>query len=177
MAEAAKREGGARDRLARDRIDLRDHLEAVLLEDALDGELVLRLDVAQHDRLRRREDHRYVVTVDKQPQTGLDRRLFCVTNAPLLNVHTEHQLAVTLFVPAEPVEVLPRRQRLPRLDLLAVVLLDERAELVDAECVHEVLEARRRAHLAITVVALHREMAFIASKKSSFFTKPRWSAA
>ena len=38
-----------------------------------------------------------------------------------------------------------------------MVLFDEGAEVVDAQRVHEVLEARRGAHLAVAVVALNGE--------------------
>mmetsp|Transcript_20738 Transcript_20738/g.48026 ORF Transcript_20738/g.48026 Transcript_20738/m.48026 type:complete len:489 (+) Transcript_20738:966-2432(+) len=60
-------------------------------------------------------------------------------------------------MPAQPVHVLPLRERHPRLHLGAHVGLGELAELVHAEGVHQVLEARVRPHLAVAVVALGRE--------------------
>mmetsp|Transcript_17947 Transcript_17947/g.40146 ORF Transcript_17947/g.40146 Transcript_17947/m.40146 type:complete len:303 (+) Transcript_17947:1443-2351(+) len=60
-------------------------------------------------------------------------------------------------MPSHPVEVFPLGQRGPWLDGLAVVLLDEAAEFVDAEGVNEVLQTGGGADLAVTVVALHRQ--------------------
>ena len=73
--------------------------------------------------------------------------LGCVGDAAGDDVDPEHELAVALLVPTHPIKVLPRRQRRPRLDGLTVVVLDEGAEAVDTERVHEVLEAGRGAHL------------------------------
>merc|ERR1719460_3529188 len=156
--EAAEREGRARDRLARDRVDLVDHIDPVHLEARLDAHLVRRLNVAEDDRLRGREQQVDAgEVVDHRAQARLEAELWRVAHAPLLDVDAQHVLAVALLVPAHPVEVLPLGQRPPRLDLLAQVLLGERAEVVDAERVHEVLEPGGRAHLAVAVVALHRQ--------------------
>ena len=116
--------------------------------------LHLRLDVLDHDRLRRRQDEVDGVRVDEFTQRRFQPELGRVPDASLLDVDPEHPLAVALLVPPHPVEVLPRRQRRPRQDLLSVVLLRQRAEVVDAECVHKVLEAGVRPHLAVAVVAL-----------------------
>mmetsp|Transcript_79849 Transcript_79849/g.158680 ORF Transcript_79849/g.158680 Transcript_79849/m.158680 type:complete len:417 (+) Transcript_79849:691-1941(+) len=129
----------------------------MLFEDALNGELVLGLDVAENDGLGGRQDHREVVTVDEQPQAGLDTKLGRVADASLLDVDAEHHLAVALLMPAHPVQIFPLGQGGPGLDLLAVVLLDESAEAVDAEGVNEVLEASRRTHLAVAMITLDSE--------------------
>mmetsp|Transcript_21086 Transcript_21086/g.41102 ORF Transcript_21086/g.41102 Transcript_21086/m.41102 type:complete len:502 (-) Transcript_21086:773-2278(-) len=152
--KAAEREGGAGDRLARDRVDLVDQLDAVLAQHRLDIVLVRRVDVAQHDGLRRRQQQVDAVIVDERAKARLEPQLGRVAHAALLHVDAEHQLAVALLMPAHPVEVLPLWELYPRLERLAVVLFNERAELVDAERVHQVLEPRRRAHLAVAVVAL-----------------------
>mmetsp|Transcript_33214 Transcript_33214/g.77644 ORF Transcript_33214/g.77644 Transcript_33214/m.77644 type:complete len:277 (+) Transcript_33214:967-1797(+) len=74
-------------------------------------------------------------------------------------------------MPPHPIEVLPCRKRNPRLNRLAEILLHERAEIVDAERVHEVLETRRRSHLAIAMIALSRDDGLHRLKEIVFLDK------
>mmetsp|Transcript_33213 Transcript_33213/g.77637 ORF Transcript_33213/g.77637 Transcript_33213/m.77637 type:complete len:488 (+) Transcript_33213:497-1960(+) len=156
--EAAQRERRACDRLAREGVHLVDQLDAVHPQAELDALPVGRADVAQHHRLRRREQQVDAgEIVDDRAQPRLDPHFWCVAHPPLLDVHAEHVLTVPLVMPAHPIDVLPLGKRPPRLKGLAEVLLGERTEVVDAEGVHQILEPRVGTHLAVAVVALHGE--------------------
>mmetsp|Transcript_23803 Transcript_23803/g.49253 ORF Transcript_23803/g.49253 Transcript_23803/m.49253 type:complete len:381 (+) Transcript_23803:322-1464(+) len=155
--EAAERQRWARHAEAGQRVDVLDQRDAVLSKDRLDAGAVRRLDVLKDDALCGREDVADVICVGQQTQAGLEAELPIVLHAAIVDVQPEEQVPVALLVPSHPIRVLPINHFAPRLYRLAEVRLDERAEGVDAERVHQVLHARVRANLAVAVVALRRQ--------------------
>ena len=147
LREAAEREGRARHRLAREGVHLLQRPHAVLPQQRLHRALVRRPDPAQHHVLVRRQPHVHVEPVHNSPQARLEPECALVLDAALLHVDAEEQVAVALLVPAQPVLHPPGRQRHPRLHLFARVRLYQRAEVVHANRVQEVLEPRVGAHL------------------------------
>mmetsp|Transcript_43414 Transcript_43414/g.84804 ORF Transcript_43414/g.84804 Transcript_43414/m.84804 type:complete len:591 (-) Transcript_43414:533-2305(-) len=157
LGQAAEGEGGARDALAAHHVDLLDGLDAVRQQQGINVGLILGVDAAEHHVLVRGEAGVEAVLVDDGAQRALDPQPVRVLDAALRHHHAEEQLAVALLMPPHPVDHAPGGEGHQRLHLLAVVRLDELAEVVDAQAVHKVLHARVGAHLAVPVVTLRRE--------------------
>mmetsp|Transcript_49480 Transcript_49480/g.77306 ORF Transcript_49480/g.77306 Transcript_49480/m.77306 type:complete len:364 (+) Transcript_49480:803-1894(+) len=129
----------------------------MLLEDGIDVGLVSGLDAAKDHVLLASQPGVQPVLVHDLPQGGLELEITLVLNAALLNVDTQEKVAVSLLVPAKPVDHPPLRKGDRGLDGLAQVTLHELAEVVDAEGVDQVLEASVGADLTVTVVTLGGE--------------------
>lgn len=70
------------------------------------------------DGLRGRQQHIEIVrSISKFSQERLHLNPPFILDPSLLHIEAQEQLPVTMFVPAHPVTVLPRRHFTPRLDL------------------------------------------------------------
>mmetsp|Transcript_66023 Transcript_66023/g.137552 ORF Transcript_66023/g.137552 Transcript_66023/m.137552 type:complete len:733 (+) Transcript_66023:127-2325(+) len=157
LGKAAQRERGASNALSGHGVNFLDVLHAVAGEDLLDISLVFGLDAADDDVLVGGQAEVRSVLVHDGAESCLELEVALVLDAALLNVDADEPVAVTLRVPAEPVDHPPLREGDRLLEFLSKVLLGKGAEVVDAERVHEVLETRVRTHLPVAVVALRSE--------------------
>jgi hypothetical protein len=126
-------------------------------KNGVDVSLILGINASKNNVLIRGEASIQVVLVHNSTKSLLKLEFALVLDTSLLDNNTPEPLAITLLMPAHPVHHPPGRKLDKGLDLLAVVHLNELAEVVDTESVHEVLQTSVGTNLAVAVIALHTD--------------------
>mmetsp|Transcript_42184 Transcript_42184/g.69501 ORF Transcript_42184/g.69501 Transcript_42184/m.69501 type:complete len:328 (-) Transcript_42184:1155-2138(-) len=133
-------------------VHLLDHLHTMAAQHVLDIGLILRQDVWEDDIVRGAHDQPLVILINNLAQNSFQAEVPLILNAALLNVEAQEPFAITLFMPAHPVGVLPLRHRVPRLDWVVHVTLHQRAERLVAQRVHQILQPAIHANLTVAMV-------------------------